>query len=306
MIQNAEEQVDRHINTDEDDFEGEQTKKANKLIILNENTNIEIKKKAVEVKKQKQAEDNKKSKEQVSNLVDVVSEGKKENENKHLKYINDNNKNEINDNNSGYTSIKEIEIVSKNLGNLEENELFQSVDYFNYLFYSMKFEIKTKEFFSIIEVAIFFEITLWVVSACIYYLNSNKSPYIWLHVLHILRSVFGIVLTVRLPKSLDFIHETEASSNIKYQPILHNFYHFKSHVVNYISEGISDNRGCLLFYCSITFLNFIIDVFDFIYNLTTYPNAVTNLEIIVVAVYQLIAVLYISKYVYDFLNSFSY
>jgi len=212
---------------------------------------------------------------------------------------------EANDN-ARQNIIKQDEIIKHKANSNEDEhdehepiseEVLQSVEYFDFLFYSMKVELKSKEFFGIVENGVYAEIVLWIIGCSMFFTNNIQSPYIWLHLLHLLRSSFGIYIQVKLPKSYNIIQEVDDSSNsdLEFQPIVKNFYQFKKYSLEFLEDLLSTHRGILLLYFSVTFINFFIDVFDFFFNLEIYQEGKTTKEIVVIGTYELVAILYIGN-----------
>ena len=141
-----------------------------------------------------------------------------ENSNKNDQTYEDENKNEeqSNDINSSRSS---------SVSNSVSKKKNRTLQYYKFLFYSLKTEIKVQDFVKLINVSNSGELVIWIMSVILYSCspkkfvthlqNSTKTlklsgTLIWLHIFHVLRSILGIFLICKLPRSSQFIEHLES------------------------------------------------------------------------------------------------
>ncbi len=214
--------------------------------------------------------------------------------------VKDENKQNIEINNNTPNEINEIAIKTQVQKVKKEEEIEspwdiekrQSNEYFSFIFYSMKLEVKSKEFFSLISLSIIGEIVTWVLKLLLH-LFAKSSPFLWVQTCHVLRALFGIIIMAKMPKSYQIFDEVEGMPKSSNLPLTRNFYHLKRFTLTYINKEINGSRGNLLFYFALTFLNFVADLFDFLFNFSLFQSATEDKQIMIVASFQFISILFL-------------
>ncbi len=193
--------------------------------------------------------------------------------------------------------------VSQQQGNdVPESQLTnteKTINYYKFLLYSLKVEMKTLEFFNILRASSNSEIGLWILSACILAsipktLEITSQEFVWFHLTHIARGVLGYIILFRLPKTYDLIDSMEddvtQTKDKTYNEILREV--GKREII----PKIEKNKCILIFYMILTFVSLIIDVIDFIASIGSIdPNAVDKNYKYITFAYLAIALMYICK-----------
>jgi hypothetical protein len=174
----------------------------------------------------------------------------------------------------------------------------RTLQYYKFLHYAMKIEIKMHEFIDLIRFSNQSEISLWILSLVLY-INSNSSnqnQLIWFHLLHVARGIMGMLLMLSLPKSYNLVESMNVDNT-----------QLETKLFNDIAREVADRevvsklkkmKGKLIFYFVMTFINFTIDVIDLL-NCMAYlgrDDLQDNDEIIYITM-MIIAFLYIGRVV---------
>ena len=166
---------------------------------------------------------------------------------------------------------------------------FSTLEYYKFLLYSLKFEIKTFEFFDLIRVSSIAEVFFWLVSIITSFIlplakvqsEDNFQTLVLVQIFHILRAFFGFVLLCRIPKSyelLEKINSSISSSDLKsksYNEIM------KDLGRDDIIPRLESNKPFFIIYFILTFLVISIDIVGFFYILIRYGD--TRFEAAVIA-----------------------
>ena len=181
----------------------------------------------------------------------------------------------------------------------------RKLQFYKFLFYSIKTEIKVNDFLKLIRTSNYAEIPLWVLSIIIYYitpikLKTNlkdgsttyyKITFIWVHIVHVFRAILGIFLLKHLPKSHEFIDDLNKLSDDELTINLFNSI-IREKIYNYVIEPIKRKKILIFIYIGMTLFNFLIDLVDFLSILANISKATTDSKVIFLT-YLLIAVLYL-------------
>ena len=153
----------------------------------------------------------------------------------------------------------------------------RTLQYYKFLFYSMKTELKLHDFVKLVRASNAGEIAIWVISL-ILYANTPKdfpnlseggksAPYknafIWFHFIHVLRAVLGIFLIHTLPKSFQVINSLESNSDEKLERTLFNDLIRETIYFN-VTEKIKPKKIPIFIYLIMTVVNFVFDLIDFL------------------------------------------
>jgi hypothetical protein len=167
------------------------------------------------------------------------------------------------------------DIINEN--NAQQNKSYEikprknrTLQYYKFLFYSMKVEIQATELVNIVKSSIFSEISLWVLSAILH--NKFQGAFIYFHFLHVLRAIFGIVILYKMPRSNELV---EAMESEKYQKDMEKkiFNDYTRNIINLeIFTKASSLNMFMLIYMIITLLNIFLDIIDFIMGLSEFDG----------------------------------
>ena len=207
-----------------------------------------------------------------------------------------------------YDMPKSGEVEGSN--NIEYNEnnglkkKNRTLQYYKFLFYSMKTELKLHDFVKLVRASNAGEIAVWIISL-ILYANTPKdfpnlseggksAPYknafIWFHFIHVLRAALGIFLIHSLPKSFQVINSLESNSDEKLERTLFNDLIRETIYFN-VTEKIKPKKIPIFIYLIMTVVNFVFDLIDFLVILSGLSGAKPEAKVVLLT-YLLISVLY--------------
>ena len=207
-----------------------------------------------------------------------------------------------------YDMPKSGEVEGSN--NIEYNEnnglkkKNRTLQYYKFLFYSMKTELKLHDFVKLVRASNAGEIAVWIISL-ILYANTPKdfpnlseggksAPYknafIWFHFIHVLRAALGIFLIHSLPKSFQVINSLESNSDEKLERTLFNDLIRETIYFN-VTEKIKPKKIPIFIYLIMTVINFVFDLIDFLVVLSSLSGAKPEVKVVLLT-YLLISVLY--------------
>jgi hypothetical protein len=170
----------------------------------------------------------------------------------------------------------------------------RTMQYYKFLFYSMKLEIKNTEMMNLIRSSNVSEILLYILSIII--VGGNNTIFIIFHSLHIIRGVLGLFVLFKMPQSYQVVKGMESEGN---KEDMENkiFNDYSRKIINLeIIEKAKPLKNLTLAYFIFTILNVFIDVLDFIDSLSKFDSEYeNNVEKITIFVNFIIAVLYIGK-----------
>ena len=180
----------------------------------------------------------------------------------------------------------------------------RTLQYYKFLFYSMKTEIKLHDFVKLVRASNASEIAIWVISLILYActpkdfpkLNegekstSYKNAFIWFHLIHVLRAALGIFLIHTFPKSFEVINSLESNSDSKLEKTLFNDLIRETIFFN-VTEKIKPKKIPIFIYLIMTVINFVFDLIDFLVILSSLSRAKPEAKVVLLS-YLIISVLY--------------
>ena len=113
----------------------------------------------------------------------------------------------------------------------------RTLQYYKFLFYSLKTEIKAQDFLKLLRTSNTVEIVIWIISLLLYAntpkdfpkisagerkSSSYKNTFIWFHILHVIRGALGTFITFTLPRSYKVTEYLETISDSKLENTLFN------------------------------------------------------------------------------------
>lgn len=168
----------------------------------------------------------------------------------------------------------------------------RTLQYYKFLFYSIKLEIKATEFVDLIRFANQSEISLWIVSLVLH--QEGYSGFLWFHIIHFIRGLIGFFLLFKFPKSGDMIDQMSLNKQDIENHIFNDL--ARKSVRERILEPFKSMKPLLFIYMLLTILNFCIDSLDFFYQLSKFDKKDESLNgKLYVFVNFLIAILYIGN-----------
>jgi hypothetical protein len=196
-------------------------------------------------------------------------------------------------------------IESKNNGETNIKKKNRTLQFYKFLFYSIKTELKLHDFVKLFRACNSGEICLWLMSLIIYAStpkdlvqlpNGGKSraykgSFIWFHIIHVFRAVLGIYFIHSFPRSFEVINSLESYSDSKLEKTLFNDLMRETIFFN-VTEKIKPKKKFVLIYLIMTIINLAFDGIDFLVVLFLISNARANAKVVLLT-YLLINVLYI-------------
>ena len=174
----------------------------------------------------------------------------------------------------------------------------RTLQFYKFLFYSMKIEIKINEFVDLIRFSNQSEISLWILSIVLY-ANSPKEysyMFVWIHLLHVLRGLVGFLIMIKLPRSYEIVESMKNVSEKDLETKLFNDI-ARNVVKKEVIEKIQGMKSILIFYFALTFANFIFDAIDFLNMLSNLDKkGMQNNEKVVTLSLFIIVLLYLCNY----------
>ena len=183
----------------------------------------------------------------------------------------------------------------------------RTLQYYKFLFYSLKTEIKAQDFLRLLRTSNTVEIAIWVISLILYAStpkdfprisagerksSSYKNAFIWFHLLHVLRGALGIFISFTIPRSYKVTEYLETISDSKLETTLFNDL-IRETIFFSITEKVKSKKIPILIYLILTGLNFIFDLIDFFVVIASLSKARSDAKVVLLT-YLLIAAIYIA------------
>lgn len=174
----------------------------------------------------------------------------------------------------------------------------RTLQFYKFLFYSMKVEIKIHEFYDLIRFSNQSEISIWILSLVLYF-NSPadfSNIFVWIHLIHIIRGVIGFLILLKMPRSYNVV---EAMKNVPEKEMETKLFNdiARSVVKKEVVEPMERMKAWLIVYFVLTFVNFIFDVIDFLYILANIDKeGMPNNKKVILLSYLICAFIYLGKF----------
>ena len=184
---------------------------------------------------------------------------------------NQNNSLDVNNNNN-----KDLNIKKKN----------RTLQYYKFLFYTMKTEIKVNDFLKLLRNTNNLELCLWSISVVLFANvpknfpilkegETNKTKYsgafIWFHLFHVIHALFGMYIGYRLPRSFQIMDFLQSLPQEKLAKTLFNDI-IREVVYDKVILVVKKNKVNVIIYFIVSLINIFIDVIEFFYFLVYIPR----------------------------------
>ena len=180
----------------------------------------------------------------------------------------------------------------------------RTLQFYKFLFYSLKVELKVHEFINIVRFSNFFELLLWLISLIFYFTTKHFPAYdkngeerdysyniVWLQIIHVLRAAIGLYIYYTFPKSYVPIEKIKSIDDNKLETIFFNDL-VRETVDETIVKPIQSKKLSFLFYIGFTIFNVIIDLISFIELISNLHNSNASFKVILLT-YVYINVVYL-------------
>ena len=200
--------------------------------------------------------------------------------------------------------------IEYNMNSNQENVVKKknrTLQYYKFLFYSLKTEIKAQDFLKLLRTSNLVEISIWIISLLLYAntpkdfprlsngerkSTTYKNTFIWFHLLHILRGALGIFLAYTIPRSYKVTEDLEKISDSKLETTLFNDL-IRETIFFSITEKIKSKKIPIIIYLILTALNFVFDTIDFLVIISSLSRARSDAKVVLLT-YLLISAIYIT------------
>ena len=208
--------------------------------------------------------------------------------------------------NDKITNYEENKNNSKNNNKTNVKKKNRTLQYYKFLFYTMKTEIKVHDFLKLIRTSNTTELSIWTISVVLFANIPEKFPilkkgeysttkyngvFIWFHIFHIVRAFLGMYIGYILPRSYQIM---EALQNIPDEILEKTLFNdiIRETLLNKVILVIKQKKVYILIYLICTILNTIIDAIEFFYILMRLSNLSSSAKVVFIT-YLFIVIIYL-------------
>ena len=182
----------------------------------------------------------------------------------------------------------------------------RTLQYYKFLFYSMKTEIKAHDFLKLLRNSNTAELSIWTISVLLYANIPKNFPiikegetstvkyngiFIWFHIVHIIRACLGMYIGYKLPRTYNVMDVLENLSDEKLEKTLFNDI-IRETLFNQVVSIIKERKNIILTYFFLTFLNIIFDIIEFFVNLSKISQSSSSEKVIFIT-FMIIVITYL-------------
>ena len=211
------------------------------------------------------------------------------------------------DNSGAYAEDNENKYNPSNNEQKPSKKKNRTLQYYKFLFYSMKTEIKVHDFLKLLRSSNTAELSIWTISILLF-ANIPKnfpvvkegeeskratisSTFIWLHILHVARAFLGMYLGYKLPRSHQIIDILQNLSDEKLEKTLFNDI-LRETIYNHVILAIKQRKPLIFIYFFLTVANIVIDLCDFLFMLIKVSRSEEYLKVVFLT-YIFISIIYL-------------
>ena len=195
---------------------------------------------------------------------------------------------------------------SNNQNQTNINKKNRTLQYYKFLFYSLKTEIKVHDFLKLLRNSNTAELSIWTISVVLYAnipkdVNIIKSKeeidvkyngaFIWFHIFHLIRAFLGMFIGYKLPRSYQIMDSLQNLSDEKLEKTLFNDI-IRETLYNQVILVIKERKLIILIYFFSTILNIIFDAIDFFVTLSKLTSAPSGSKVALIT-YLFISIIYL-------------
>lgn len=181
----------------------------------------------------------------------------------------------------------------------------RTLQFYKFLFYSIKVEIKAHEFVEMVRFANIGEICLWVISLIFYCCTSefpntdekgkkvdlNKNGFIWVQIIHVVRAITGLIIYYSFPKTFLPVETVKQTDENKLETVFFNDL-VRDTVNETVIKPIQSKKVALFLYVGLTFFDILVDAISFLAFIANLHKAVPSIKVVIMA-YVYIDVIYL-------------
>ena len=216
------------------------------------------------------------------------------------------------ENNEDITNIEENKRNSINSDNSNINnqnptkKKNRTLQYYKFLFYTMKTEIKVHDFLKLLRNSNTAELSLWTISVVLFANIPKNFPvlkegetskarysgvFLWFHIIHVLRGCLGMYVGYKLPRSYQIMDILQNIPDEELEKTLFNDIIRQTLLKNAVFV-IKEKKVLIFAYFLLTILNFILDVIDFLVTLVNIARCAASAKAVFIT-YLIIAIIYL-------------
>ena len=203
-------------------------------------------------------------------------------------------------------SIQNSYIKNNNNDNNNIPKKNRTLQFYKYLFYSMKTEIKSHDFLKLLRNSNTAELSIWTISVVLYANIPKNYPinkegetssiryngiFIWLHLVHIVRACLGMFVGYKLPRNFQIMDILQNISENKLETTLFNDI-IRETLLNHIISKIKERKKIILAYFFLTLVNMLFDIIEFFVLLSKITRSPSNEKNIFIT-FLLIVIIYL-------------
>ena len=182
----------------------------------------------------------------------------------------------------------------------------RTLQYYKFLFYTMKTEIKVHDFLKLLRNSNTAELSIWTISVVLFANIPKNFPvlkegetsrvkysgvFLWLHLMHVVRALLGMYVGYKLPRSYQIMDILQSIPDEKLAKTLFNDLIRETLLENAIFV-IKQKKIFIFMYFICTVINAIFDIIDFLVNFFRISKCAESAKTVFIT-YLIISVIYI-------------
>ena len=221
---------------------------------------------------------------------------------------------DINDKITNYEENQNNSININNYNNPTIKKKNRTLQYYKFLFYSMKTEIKVNDFLKLLRNTNTLELSLWSISVVLFANvpknfpilkegEKNKKKYngtfIWFHLFHIIHAFFGMYIGYKLPRSFQIMDSLQSLTREKLAKTLFNDL-IREILYDKVVLVVKKHKIFVIIYFIVALINIFIDVIEFFYFLINIPGISDSARVEFLTYFFINVIYLISNFTYFF------
>ena len=190
----------------------------------------------------------------------------------------------------------------------------RTLQYYKFLFYTMKTEIKVHDFLKLLRNINTLELSLWTISVVLYANvpknfpilkegEKNKTKYsgtfLWFHIFHVLHAIFGMYIGYKLPRSFQIMDFLQTINKEKLSKTLFNDI-IRETLYEKVILVVKKNKVNIFIYFIISIINIFIDVVEYFWILAKLPGISDSARVEFITYFFINIIYLISNFSYFF------
>ena len=218
--------------------------------------------------------------------------------------------------NNEITNIEENQRDSLNNDNNNKKGIKKNrtLQYYKFLFYTMKTEIKVHDFLKLLRNSNIAELSLWTISVVLFANIPKNFPilkegekskasysgvFLWLHLLHIVRAYLGMYIGYKLPRSYQIMDILQKIPDEKLAKTLFNDI-IRETLLYTAVFIIKETKLFILIYFICTVLNTIFDLIDFVVGLANLSRSASSAKVMFITYFIITNIYLVIDFAYIF------